>query len=251
MSYYPVNVWFFFVFLNSNSVSLAICLVRRSSKTVNILPGRCVVDWPVSQLIFFFTAFHSIQFDSSGCIRHLPSWKIKKKSIFRISHNLFSRHFFFFRFHILRLKTLALLAIETLCIYTVAVVYENRYLFIVRSLSFFFSSPKRSWRSSVVAHFRFNKNVFFYWRIRFGAPRGDHQDILHEITEKNERVSDKEKKKLYLATSITSSASCNQLFFFYFFNIQYYSRCLSTRLFDTNESLFGNFIDRPSRFFWL
>ena len=63
---------------------------------------------------------------------------------------------------------------------------------------FFFSSPKRSWRSSVVAHFRFNKNVFIYWRSRFGAPRDDHQDILHEITERNERASDKEKKKTVL-----------------------------------------------------
>lgn len=116
---------------------------RRSSKTVNILPGRCVVDWPVSQLICFFAAFHSIQFEWLDIC-------LVEKMPYSEYHTIYSdcslaaiRASFFplFRFHIL--KTLALLSIETLCIYTVAVVYENRYLFIVRSLSWFFSSLQK------------------------------------------------------------------------------------------------------------
>lgn len=143
-------------------------------------------------------------------------WPVK--SMFRISHNLFwlpscgdSRvNFFLFHFHILHFKS-----IETLCCYDN--MKKMLYLFIV--------FPKRSWRSTVVPHFRFNKNVFIYWRDRFGA--------LTYCMKQQEREREKKQRAVHgnvqWTFSITSSASCNWFFIslFSFILFIYNSSCLS------------------------
>lgn len=167
MSYYPINIDFFrAVFSHYKQFAL-----------------YRTMDWPASQFLIC-------------CIRHLQVKR--KKNHFRLSQFILialsrqftslARYTLNFLLYIFTFFIFWWTCTILICIYHDAVwgdlmhfnihTYEHKN----KNISYWFTFPKWSWRSTVVAHSRFNKNVFIYWRFDNGAQGAKPFEILHEIT---------------------------------------------------------------------
>lgn len=186
MSYYPINAFNFF-FFSSRRVNVYLCcnhaiansVSRCSSKVSCIFVAvvhRRLTCFPVSIIIdTYIFSFATIYVEQKR-------QRERKKNKLKHYHNLFwlpscgDSHFAPV-IHSIFCSVFAFFI--SLWAYMIGYIYKQEFIGIsqcirkelythtTNQITYLFIFPKRSWRSTVVAHFRFNKNVFIYWRVQY------------------------------------------------------------------------------------